>query len=92
MADATYAADIKMDARYSAWSSLNNPAAQAAGADPSQFNFTNSQNPPLQQNCHNTWPNNAIVIPFGIWYLLSSIMFYFMTESTISNRLGVTAP
>ena len=29
---------------------LNKPAAQAAGADPSRCNSTNSQNPPFQQN------------------------------------------
>ena len=29
------------------------PAAQAAGADPSQCNFTNRQNSPIQLNCHN---------------------------------------
>ena len=38
----------------------NKPTAQAAGAAPSQCNFTNRQNPLIQQNCRNFWPSNAI--------------------------------
>ena len=32
---------------------VNKPAAQAAGADPSQCNFTSRQIPLIQQNCPN---------------------------------------
>ena len=32
----------------------NKPAAQAAGADPSQCSFTHRQSPPIQQNCRNS--------------------------------------
>jgi hypothetical protein len=31
----------------------NKPAAQAAGADPSQYSSTNGQNPSIQQNRRN---------------------------------------
>ena len=44
----------------------NNPAAQAAGADPSQCNQTNRQNPPIQQNFCNFWTSNAILMSFKI--------------------------
>ena len=33
----------------------NKTAAQTADADTSQSNFTNRQNPPIQQNCCNSW-------------------------------------
>ena len=45
---------------------INKPAAQAAGADPSQCNSTNKQNPPIQQNRRNFWTSNAIWMPFKI--------------------------
>ena len=35
---------------------LNKHAAQAAGADPSKYNSTSRQNPPLQHNHHNSEP------------------------------------
>ena len=42
------------------------PTAQAAGADPSRCNSTNRQNPPIQQNRHNSLTSNAISMPFKI--------------------------
>ena len=41
------------------------PSMQAAGADPSQCNFTDRQNSPIQQNPCTFWTNYTIVIPFG---------------------------
>ena len=64
---------------------VNNPAAQAAGADPSQCNSTSRQNPPIQQN-----------LDFDALHDLESVKKcqygLFFTEGTIFNRLGVTAP
>jgi hypothetical protein len=45
---------------------INKPAAQAAGANPSQCNSTVAQNPPLQQNCCNFLTNVSIFISFKI--------------------------
>ena len=45
----------------------NKPAAQAAGADPSQCNSTNRQNSPLQLNCCNFLINNEIFMSFDIY-------------------------
>ena len=44
----------------------NNPAAQAAGAYPSQCNSTNGQNPPVGKNRRNFGTNNAILRAFEI--------------------------
>ena len=52
----------------------NNPAAQAAGTDPSQSNSTNRQNSPLQSNCHNFWTTHAI---FGSFMAKIIFMFSF---------------
>ena len=41
---------------------LNKYAAQAVGADPSKYNSTNRQNPPVQRNHHNSRTSNAIWI------------------------------
>ena len=63
------------------------PAALAAGADPSQSNSTNRQNPPFQQNRRNSWTTSAIVMPFEILNLLIfPNIVYFMKGSTISNH------
>ena len=57
----------------------NKPAAQGAGADPSRCNSTNRLNPPIQQNCRNSWTSYAIWIPFKIYNLLkfSNIVDFF---------------
>ena len=55
----------------------NQPSAQAADANPSWCKSPNRQNQPIQQNYHN------------LDALKNSKIVYFMTESTISNRLGV---
>ena len=44
----------------------NQPAAQAAGAELSQWSSTNGQNQPIQQKRRNFWTGNAIWMPFGI--------------------------
>ena len=44
----------------------NKPAAQAAGADPSQWSSTIRQNPPVQQNLRNFWTNTEILMAFKI--------------------------
>ena len=43
---------------------IKKPAAQAAGADPSQCKSTRRQNPPIQQNGYNFWTDTAILMPF----------------------------
>ena len=57
----------------------NNPAAQAAGADPSRCNSTSRQNPPIQQKRRNFWTDTAILMPFRIyifWKKCQHSLFY----------------
>ena len=44
---------------------VNKPAAQAAGADPTRWSSTKRQNPPIQQNRRNFWTSSVIWMPFG---------------------------
>ena len=50
-------------------SSICGPLSSQLGrlrTDPSQYNPTNRQNPPIQQNCHNFWTIDAF-FSFLIW-------------------------
>ena len=53
----------------------NKPAAQTAGADLTRCNFTNRQNPSIQQNCRNSWTSNAIVMPYIVYFMAGSAIF-----------------
>ena len=45
---------------------INKPATQAAGADPSRSNFNNRPNQPYQCNGRNFWTNDGTLMPFEI--------------------------
>ena len=60
----------------------NKPVAQAGGADPSRCNFTNRQNPPVQQKSCNFWTDRALLILFEILNLLNLCnIVYFWLEA-----------
>ena len=58
---------------------LNQPAAQAAGADASRWSSTSRQNHPIQKNRRNFWTNSSILMHFKIynfWKNVNIVCFF----------------
>ena len=63
------------------------PAAHAGGTDLSRCSSTSRQNPPIQQNHRNFWPNKGILFKtWNIWKDVNKVCF--MTEINYFNQIG----
>ena len=49
------------------------PTGQAVGTDPSWCNSINRKNPPMQQNCHNSWASLENLLALKIYNILKSL-------------------
>ena len=49
------------------------PTGQAVGTDPSWCNSINRKNPPMQQNCHNSWTSLENLLALKIYNILKTL-------------------